>query len=162
MNKTSVCPQCGKEFRNVNNDRVYCSFKCNTRANTESRRKYDVKKCAQCGVEFDPDDYRRKYCSEECLEKGRIRLRRVRYQRKKIEESKKYKICAYKACGKKFIPNLSNQKFCSRQCGIDFHAEKRAQSRFDNTIGYKNIKEACPNISSQGLEVRIPDFNLGF
>jgi very-short-patch-repair endonuclease len=94
------CLYCGKEFRNAEGARKYCSRKCSTAANT--KRELEIKICKWCGKEFsERKNYKAQFCCNEC---------RIAY---KVKDNI-YLICP--VCGKEFKYKCRKIKFCSQQC----------------------------------------------
>ena len=74
-NETKKCLYCGKKFKSVNKNQLYCSYKCRLNAMYKRNREKYVPKgreheaiCVVCGKIF-ISKAAGKYCSDECRKK---------------------------------------------------------------------------------------------
>lgn len=111
MKATTVsCKTCGQLFVAVDPRRIYCSAKCNGKAQkdklTRIRDTLDPVKCWQCGTQFKPYSRRNHFCTEKC---------KTTYG----NEHKSYKhVCV--GCGTKFTSRSPKTKYCTRSCALRY------------------------------------------
>lgn len=79
LNRTAICPSCGKAFVKTHHSRIYCSGACikscgrkraRERAERIAAENRKEKTCAVCGKPFFHDRKRHLYCSDECSAEG--------------------------------------------------------------------------------------------
>ena len=111
------CLYCGKKFKSVNKNQLYCSYDCRLKAMYKRNREKYVPKgkeheaiCVVCGKSFIAKAAG-KYCSDECRKKAS----KERYSASYVPRERKghEAICA--VCGKSFIAHASG-KYCSDEC----------------------------------------------
>ena len=100
--KTFICSECGKEYRQIDNGRNKICPDC----------RKPTKICPVCGKEFKPFNRKARCCSYSCGAKFRYRENRVTH------------ICPW--CGKEFDDCKShNRVYCSRDCRQKAANERR-------------------------------------
>lgn len=133
-----ICLKCGKNFKNSNKGKKFCSLKC--RYESQIKPKI-IFKCKQCGKNFTNKNYHKEqiFCSNKCHGDYKVKNRKeiiclkcgkkfkviphYKYRKYCSDEcfnNRSNKICICNTCGKEFkIANsrrLSKIKFCSRKC----------------------------------------------
>lgn len=119
--KSKVCTVCGKAYKTVSWNSIYCSEKCRSTGKVKVHPK--TKACDQCGKLFESAYPKSIYCSEKCREKGRRKKARD-YSKNGMNVHEK--IC--KRCGKPFTTNLKVRVYCGKECSYAAQREYGGKS----------------------------------
>ena len=87
------CDYCGKEFKPVNKQHIYCLPSCRyknqlkvKKERSEKNRKKKKIKCGICEQYFTPDVPQQLYCGDKCKEIARQKQREKNYTKRRAKE----------------------------------------------------------------------------
>ncbi len=130
--KEKKCVICEAPFMPSNNRHIYCSKKCQKKANEQRRehrienKKKEFQTCEVCQTVFSPINRNHKFCSEQCRIKKRnkIQKERGRRYREQYKKFKQIKARNCKFCGARFVSKIQNQIYCSEKCQKKAYRER--------------------------------------
>jgi predicted nucleic acid-binding Zn ribbon protein len=123
------CRQCGKQFKPLRNNHVFCSDACSELA--LSKKRQTAATCRECGARFTQDVKNQRYCLK-C--KAHQRTTRSANNEIKARLYKEVKRC--KVCSEEFTAYRSTSLYCSRVCsGI----ASRRRVRDEKTLSVREV-----------------------
>lgn len=134
------CKVCGKTFKAINKNHLYCSAECKKKQCMEDR-KLQTYVCDYCGKEFHTKEKRNmknKFCGRECY---------FNYSKEKTKEKNRH-ICKF--CKKEYVFKDKKQQFCSVSCQNKWQSNvmkrkyirsgsTRIQMKINSILSSKNI-----------------------
>lgn len=103
-----VCPICGEWFLSIKVNTVYCSAKCNQKAQVARRKVEPTGRCEYCGDAL-TSARQRSYCSPKCRRNGIALRTRGRIVGETFEMH-----C--RVCGTAFMARTRRTLYCSKRC----------------------------------------------